>query len=117
MVVERQQVDASAIQPLDDFVFGIEIVGLVAKVETGVRRELRPQHFDRLEQQSGMVAASQTRLPGPRHGMIKRRDTVADGLPVAFCQRDIHREIDTGTGHQLPLEGIAVQIDDARQHQ
>ena len=100
-----------------DFGFGIEIVGLVAQMEAGVGRELRPQALDRLEQLPGIVAAAQARLPGPGRGVKDRGDAVADRLPVAVDQRHIDREIDAGARHHLPLECIAMQIDDARQHQ
>jgi hypothetical protein len=49
VVVEREQVDASIRQPFDDFGFGVEIVGLVAQMEAGVGRQLRPHRFDRFE--------------------------------------------------------------------
>jgi len=44
-------------------------------------------------------------------------DSVADRLPIAVDQRHIDGKIDAGTGHDLPLERIAMQIDNARQHQ
>ena len=44
-------------------------------------------------------------------------DLFIDGLPVAVDQRHIDRKIDTRARHHLPLERIAMQIDDARQHQ
>jgi hypothetical protein len=46
-----------------------------------------------------------------------RGDAVADRLAIAVGERHIDREVDTGTRHHLPLEGIAMQIDDAGQHQ
>ena len=49
--------------------------------------------------------------------MIDGGDPVADRLPVAVEQRHIDREIDAGARHHLPLERVAMQIDDARQHQ
>ena len=49
--------------------------------------------------------------------MIDGRDPVADRLPVAVDQRHIDRKIDAGARHHLPLEGVAMQIDNARQNQ
>ena len=49
--------------------------------------------------------------------MIDGRDPVADRLPVAVDQCDVDWKIDPGARHHLPLEGIAMQVDDARQHQ
>lgn len=48
--------------------------------------------------------------------MKDRRDAVSDRLPVAIGQCHVDRKIDAGAGHHLPLERIAVQIDDTRQH-
>src|SRR5712672_970709 len=56
------------------------------------------------------------RVPGPGRGVIDRGDSVADSLPVAVDQSYIDGKIDTRAGHDLPLERIAMQIDDARQH-
>ncbi|MGY3225600.1 hypothetical protein ACVIM5_006207 [Bradyrhizobium sp. USDA 4512] len=44
-------------------------------------------------------------------------DAVGDRLPVAVDQRHVGREVDAGARHHLPLERIAVQVDDAGQHQ
>ena len=49
--------------------------------------------------------------------MKHRGDAVGDGLAVAVDQRDVDREVDAGARHHLPLEGIAMHIDDAGQHQ
>ena len=117
MVVEREQVDAAFRQPVDDFAFRVEIVGLVAQMEAGVGGELRPHLLDRLQQFPRIVRAAQAGLPRPGRGVIDGRDAVADRLPVAVDQRHIDRKIDAGARHHLPLEGIAMQIDNARQHQ
>src|SRR6185312_2308320 len=75
------------------------------------------QAFDRFEQQPSVVAAAQTRLPGPGRSMEDGGDAVGDGLAVAIEQRHVDRKIDAGTRHHLPLERIAVQIDNAGKHQ
>src|SRR6266404_1284478 len=49
--------------------------------------------------------------------MKDRGDAVADRLPVTVHKRDIERKIDARARHHLPFEGVAMQIDDARQHQ
>lgn len=43
VVVEREQVDPPVRQPSSDFGFGIEVVGFVAQVETGIRCQVRSQ--------------------------------------------------------------------------
>jgi hypothetical protein len=116
MVVECEQVNSSVREPLSDPGFSIEIEGLVAQMEAGIRRQLRPQCLDRLEQLPGIVRAPQPGLPRPRCSVKDRRYAIGDRLAVAVDQRHIHGKINAGTWHHLPLEGIAVQIDDSRQY-
>ena len=104
-------------EPLTDLGFGVEIVGLVAQMEAGVGGELRTLPFDRLHQAARIVGAAQARLPRTGRGVKHRGDAVADRLAVAVGERHVDREVDPGARHHLPLEGIAMQIDDARQHQ
>ena len=49
--------------------------------------------------------------------MVDGRNPVADRLPVAVNKRHIDRKIDAGARHHLPLEGVAMQVDNARQNQ
>jgi hypothetical protein len=116
VVVECEQIDAPARRPLADFTFRIQIVGLVAQVEAGIRRKLRPQALNRFEQCPCAVAAAKARHPRPSRGVKDRGDAVADRLTVAVGERHIDRKTDAGAGHHLPLERVAMQIDDARQH-
>ena len=44
-------------------------------------------------------------------------DAVGEQLRFGFRQREIGGEIDAGARLHLPLERIAVQVDDAGQHQ
>lgn len=117
VVVEGEQVDAALSEPLADLGFGVEIVGLVAQVKAGVGGELRALPFDRLHQAARIAGAAQARLPRTGRGVKNRGDAVADRLAVAVGERDVDREIDPGARHHLSLEGIAMQIDDARQDQ
>ena len=50
VIVEGEQIDAAFRQPFADFGLGVEIVGLVAQMEAGIRGKLRPHRFDRVEQ-------------------------------------------------------------------
>src|SRR5215471_17710320 len=47
--------------------------------------------------------------------MKHRGYPVREHLPIGLEQRDIHSEVDTRTWHQLALECITVNIDDAGQ--
>ena len=49
--------------------------------------------------------------------MEDRGDAIAERLSVAVDECDIDRKINAGAGHHLPFKGVAVQIDDPRQHQ
>ena len=115
MVVERQQIDAPVGQPLQDFSFGIEIEGLVAQMETGIGRKLRPQ--DSIAS-SNCLALSALRRPGSQDQVVPWNTVV---MPLLIACRSLsitpHRsENRHRAGHHLPLERIAMQIDDARQH-
>ena len=47
--------------------------------------------------------------------MKDRGDAVGDRLPVAFQERDVDRKSDARPRHHLPLERVAVNVDDARE--
>src|SRR3954453_12447494 len=49
--------------------------------------------------------------------MKYRGDAGADRLAIAVGERHVDRKVDPGARHHLSLESIAMQIDDARQHQ
>jgi hypothetical protein len=49
--------------------------------------------------------------------VVDSGDAVADRLPVAVGQRHIDGKVDAGARHHLPLEGVAMEVDDTRQHQ
>ncbi|MGY4355452.1 hypothetical protein ACVW0J_001945 [Bradyrhizobium sp. i1.7.7] len=77
--------------------------------------ELLP--LDRLHQGARIAGAAQARLPRTGRGVKDGGDAVADRLAVTVGERDVDREVDAGARHHLALEGIAMQIDDAGQHQ
>ena len=68
VVVEREQIDAAVAEPLRDLVLGIEIVGLVAQVEAGVGRQLRPQSASMAS--SSCRALSALRRPGSHDQVV-----------------------------------------------
>ncbi|GCC49391.1 hypothetical protein chiPu_0033520 [Chiloscyllium punctatum] len=86
-------------------------------METRVGGELRPQRLDRIEQLPRIFRTAQARLPRPGRAMEDGGDAVGDRLPIAVDQCHVGREVDAWARHHLPLERIAVQIDDAGQHQ
>ena len=72
VVVEGEQIDAAFRQPVDDFAFRVEIVGLVAQMEAGVGGEKRPHLLDRLQQFPRIVRTAQGRAPTTRSWRDRR---------------------------------------------
>ena len=85
-------------------------------MEPRVGTELLAQSLDRGEHSARIVGAAQARLPRPGDAVIHGGDAVAHRLPVAFHQRHVDGKTDAGPRHQLPLECVAVDIDDTGQH-
>jgi hypothetical protein len=101
---------------LGDFGFGIEIEGLVAQMEAGIRRELQAQHLDGLEQLPGVAAL---RRPGSRTRSWREKTVV---MPLAIACRSLStRATSTESRRRLRASSAArthrLQVDDARQHQ
>src|SRR5208337_2023336 len=65
------------------------------------------------ENAARIVGAAQPRFPRPSDAVEDRGDAVRDRLAVAFHQRNVQGHMHAGTRHDLALEGIAVNIDDA----
>ncbi|MNQ75704.1 hypothetical protein D3C85_905080 [compost metagenome] len=73
--------------------------------------------FQRIEHAFGIGLAAQPAFPGQRHAMEFGGDAVGQQLAVYVEQGAVIREGDTGSGHDGALEGVAVQVHDAGQHQ
>ncbi len=117
VVVEGEQIDPLRLDPAGDRLFGIEIKSLVPQVQPRVGGKARPQRRHRIDQRVRVLGAAQARLPRPGDAVKGGGDAVRDQLPVGVDQRHVDRKVDTGARHHLPLERIAVQVDDAGQHQ
>ena len=102
-------------EPVDHFGLGVEIEGLKPQMTVRVGAERRPQGLDIAHQGARIVGAAQARLPRPGDAVKDRGDAIGDRLAVAVHQRDVDGKADAGPRHQLPLEGIAMNIDDAGQ--
>src|SRR5262245_37880980 len=89
----------------------------MAQVKSRVRCELRLQRLDRREDRARIVGAAQAGLPRPGYAMEHGGDAVGDCLPVAVDKRDVERDVDARARHDLPLKGVAVNIDNARKQQ
>jgi hypothetical protein len=117
VVVEREQVDLAGFDPALDLVDGVQIEGLLPEVQARVAGELALQRVQRAEEGERRVATPQARLPRAGERVEGRGDAVRDELAVGVAKRDAWIEADPRARHELPFEGIAVQIDEARQDQ
>ena len=70
----------------------------------------------RIQQGAPRGRATQAGLPGQRHGMERGGDPVREQLRLGIGQGHTRVERDAGPGLHLPLERVAVQVDDPRQH-
>ena len=75
------------------------------------------QPVQRRDDAMRLLEASQPRLPGKGDAVIGRGDAVRHQLPVGLQHRHVERKHRLGARHDLPFEGIAMDIDDAGQDQ
>jgi len=70
-----------------------------------------------IQRRDDSLCLSQTpesRLPGDRDAVIGGRYAVGGQLPVGVDQRDVEREHGTRARHDLPFEGIAMDVHGTR---
>ncbi|MDT4842224.1 hypothetical protein FQZ97_761150 [compost metagenome] len=117
VVVEGQQRHPALRQPAQGVGLAVEVEGLLAQMQARVAGQMRLRRLQRLHQRHQAVAAAQAGLPRMGHAMEGGGNAVGHELPVGVGQGHAHVEVHAGTGHELALEGVAMQIDHARQHQ
>jgi hypothetical protein len=117
VIIEGDGVDPALGKPGDDLVLGVEIVGLVTKMVAGVgpsrgRSRSMPSRIAR--------AFSAPRRP-PSHDQVTPWKTVSDAvgerLSIAFKQCHVDGKSDSRPRHHLPLERIAVDVDNPGEDQ
>ncbi len=86
-------------------------------MQPGVDDEVRLEALQRRHEGPEGVGAAQPRLPGERDAVIGGGDAVAEELPVRLQERDVVGKVHARPRHQLPLERVAMNIDDAGQHE
>ena len=69
----------------------------------------------RRDEGMGHVPAAQAGLPRPGHGVERGGDAVGGQLAIGIQQRHLGGHAHAGPGHELTLERVAMQIDDAGQ--
>ena len=114
MIIEGEQCDAACSDPGRNLGLGFEVEGFIAQMQARIAGKPRPQPFQCIHQGAKCVASAKPRFPGICHGMESGGDAVGDELSVGVGQRDVDAKADAGSRHDLTLEGIAVEIHDAR---
>ncbi len=115
VVVERKQMNPPGADIGECGVQRIEVVGLPAQMHPHVAGPA--SGGQRVQQHPPGLDAAQARLPGQGDPVEGGGDAVGEQLPLGLGKRQADREVDAGPRLHLPLEGIAVDVDDPRQHQ
>ena len=117
VLVEGQQVDLAGFDPAHDLLDSVEAEAFEAQMQPGTGAEPGPGRSQRREELPRRLDAAQAGLPGQRHAVIRRGDAIGQQLPIRLKQRRHRREMHPRPRHELALEGVAMKIDDARQHE
>ena len=117
VVVESQDADLSGVDPTARLLDRIEIVGLKPKMHARVARQARPHLFEHREKFAAGLQAPQARLPGAGHAVKGSGDAVGRHLSIGIGKCDLQPDMHARPRHDLALEGVAVEIDNARQQQ
>jgi len=117
VIIEGDGVDPALGEPGDDLVLGVEIVGLVTKMVAGVGAKPRPQPLDAVKDRPRILRSAQASLPRPGHAMEDGGDAVGERLSIAFKQCHVEGKSDSRPRHHLPLERVAVHVDDPGEDQ
>ncbi len=115
MIVERDKMHAPRRDVRQRRVQRIEVVRLPPQMHAHVAGPA--SRLERIQQIPPRIEAAQSGLPRQRHAMERRGDAVGQKLRLGIVQRDIGGKPDAGARLQLPLERVAVNIDDARKYQ
>ena len=117
MVIEGDEAHAAVADPLLGGLDAADVVGLEAQMHVVARAHEVPHAFERGEHALGVGLAAQAAFPRQRDAVEFGGDAVGQQLAVDVEQRAVVGEGDAGARHDGALEGIAVQVDDAGQHQ
>jgi len=113
VIIERDRIDAAPCEPVRNLDLRVKIISLVPEMKPGIRRKARTQSFHRGQNAASVLRPTQPRLPRPGDTVENGGDAVRDGLAITFDQRDVEGHRNAGTRHDLPLEGVSMNIDDS----
>ncbi|EWS63936.1 hypothetical protein Y695_02828 [Hydrogenophaga sp. T4] len=116
VVVEGEQGNAPLGQPVQHLVFTVQVEGFVAQVQARVAREVVFGGVHRRHQADQCVTAAQAGLPGEGDAVKGGGNAVGHQLPVGLGQGQLQVEMHARAGHDLALEGVTMQVDDAGHH-
>jgi len=116
MIVEREQRLGIEIEPAEHVVDGVEREGLPTHVQTMIDSEAAALDHQRGHHRPAGIQAAQARLPGRRQAEIRGRHAIGCERAIGFPEGDGVVEGDPRSRHQRTLEGVAMHIDDAGQH-
>ena len=94
---------------------GLQVEGLPTQMHPHVADPAAG--IQRIQQSPPALQATQTRLPGQSNAVKRGGNAVGEQLRLGIVQRQGSGETNAGAGLKLPLERIAMNIDDTRQHQ
>lgn len=113
VLVEGEEIDLALGEPGLDFAHRVEIESLETQVKPRIAAEARPRGAERGQEVARRLGAAQARLPRESEPVIGGGNAVGEQLPVGLDEGRDGRETHTRAGHQLMLEGVAVEVDDA----
>ncbi|MNY15315.1 hypothetical protein D3C86_1485200 [compost metagenome] len=117
VIVDGEQADAAIGHPGQRGLHAGEVIGLEAQVHLVGDPQHRLQVRQGIEHTQRVGFATQAAFPGQRHAVEFGRDAVRQQLAVHVEQRARVRKAHAGARHHGALEGIAMDVDDAGQHQ
>src|SRR5262245_40365056 len=84
-------------------------------MDARVGQKMRPQPLSCRQDRMHALPRPQSRLPGPGDSMKSGGDAIANKLAVGLHERHVVVEGHARPRHELPLEGIAMNVDQAGQ--
>ena len=113
VVVDRNEVDPAALDPADRGRNRIERHRLETEMDAMVDGEAVAHAVKGVEHPVHRIGAAEPAFPGARETQERGGDAVRGELPVGVGESDLDRNADAGAGHQLMLDGVAVEVDDS----
>jgi hypothetical protein len=115
MIVEGEKRFPCPFEQCDDRLDFIEREGFPSDVQQMICGKAIMKQVERCNAASSRCEAAQSWFPGYGDAVISGRYPVRNELPVRVHEGDIMRKQSIGARHDLPFEGIAMDVDNARE--